>query len=369
MKVTLHDIARDLDISSATVSRSLRNDALIHPDTRARVHETALRLGYKGVSGRGGAPGEKQLQTEKNTLGLLLHVQSLAKSSQVDQNLVQMMEGVMSEANKLGFLVNVHAVEPAPDGHEAMCEERMPSLIHDNVCQAVIIRGPHEASDVACIARRLPVVSLGRVYRELDVDAVLSDDIEGVRAIVERLVALGHRRLGWIGGHTATNFFEARQSGFVMGCMSAGLALHKQRFFGPEIFKNRFLHEMHGITDAVRNGATALVCANDAIARQVTKALAECDLRVPNDVSVTGFDAGAETTIANLQLTGVDPHFVEMGRSAVRLVALRLAHPTAQPQMMVVRGEVVDGETVGPARNQPTSFKNLKPGSQPTKSA
>jgi DNA-binding LacI/PurR family transcriptional regulator len=133
-----------------------------------------------------------------------------------------------------------------------------------------------------------------------------------------------------------------------MGCLGGGLDLREQRFFGPEIFKSRLLHDTIGILGAVRNGATALVCANDVLARQVIEALESDGLRVPDDVSVTGFDALPPSLKGDRWLTSVDPHFFEMGQAAVRLAMQRLSEPAMQPQMLVVEGEIVPGETIAP---------------------
>jgi DNA-binding LacI/PurR family transcriptional regulator len=344
VKVTLQDIAEELAVSPATVSRSLRNDPLIHPETRSRVNETALRLGYKGSSGR---LRRSEKRIESGALGLLLHADTIGNARH-DQNLVQMMEGIMAAADRHGFLLNVHTIHR--DQGRSMEDDpaAVPSLIRDNVCRAVILRGAHEARDVAYMADRVPVISLSRIYRGLKLDAVVPDDVEGVRALVTRLIDLGHRRMAWVGGRIATTFYEGRQAGFVMGCLGGGLDLREQHFFGPEIFKNRLLHDINGILNAMRGGTTALVCANDFLARQVIDLLDQEGVRVPEDVSVTGFDALLPRTMGDRQVTSVNPHFFEMGYAAVRLAMQRLSEPSMPPQVLVVGSEIVPGETIAP---------------------
>src|SRR4028119_678962 len=95
MGTTLQDIADQLQISKATVSRALRHDPLIHPKTRAKVRATALQMGYEGQP-RGARRGAHQRveKAEKPTIGLLFHASSLT-AAQHDLNLVKTMEGVM----------------------------------------------------------------------------------------------------------------------------------------------------------------------------------------------------------------------------------------------------------------------------------
>jgi len=346
VKVTLQDIAKELDISSATVSLALRDDPTIHPDTRIRVNEVANRLNYKGSSGR---PTRGAQKVEISALGLLLSAESMARARN-DANFVLMMDGIMAEADKRGYLLNVQAIRSDEARRMADGSDAVPSLIRKDVCQAVIIRGPYNPQDVAYMASQLPVVSMGRSYRGSNTDTVLADNMGMVRSLVLRLHAAGHRRMAWVSGSTHASFFEERQAGFIAGCVAGGLDLSEQRFFGPEIFtdtsENHHIAEPKIFADMVRSGTTAFVCGNDSIASQVIISLEREGFKVPQNVSVTGFDAVPARSTGNRQITGVDPHFVEIGRAAVRLVVQRMEQPDLPPQTVIVQADIVDGETI-----------------------
>jgi len=343
MAIKLQDIADELEISVATVSRSLRHDPLIHPKTRAQVSEMALRLGYEGRARR---PRHK---VENGTLGLLLHAANITEA-QRDPNIVRILQGIMAETDSVGMQLNLHPVRP---GEERLMEEDaalVPPMIRDHLCQAVLVRGKFDPRDVAFMARQLPVVSLGRIYHEAPVDAVVGDDFDGIRALVVRLVELGHRRLTWVGAHYRATFLDARQAGFVQGCLGSGLDLSAQRYFGPEIYEERRVQVWDKLLHAVNTGATAMVCANDSIALQVIEALEKQGLRVPEDVSVTGFDAWHDTA-SDRHLASVDPQFFEIGRTAVRMAVQRMSQSPGPPCTVSVRGVLVPGETIAAPRH------------------
>lgn len=353
MAVTLQQIADDLQLSKATVSRSLRNDPFILPQTRAKVHATAVRLGYQGRprdlrrERNGEAPKERPATTTHGTLGLLFPGASLNHQVQArhDLNFVQLMHGVMAEAERSGKLLMVQTILPSREGLLEENPSEVPPMIREGVCQALIVRGSLHPDDIAFLARHLPVVTIGRVYHESAVDAVVPDSVGGVRTLVNELVQLGHRRMVWVGANYMASFLEERQAGFVTGCLHNGLNLAEQRFLGPEIYVNRRIGAGEPLLQAIRDGATAMVCANDSIASEVIGALENSGLQVPDDVSVTGFDA-VQLTESERQITSIDPHFIELGRAAVRLAAQRLNQSASPPYVTTVRSKFVPGNTI-----------------------
>ncbi len=341
MAVTLQDIADQLELSVATVSRSLRHDPLIHPKTRAQVNQMALRLGYEGRSRR---PRHK---VENGTLGLLVRAATLG-NIESDFNMTRMLQGLMAEADSSGMQLNIQPIDINPTRMEE-APALVPPMIRDHLCQAVLVRGWFDPRDVAFMARQLPVVSLVRIYHEAATDAVVGDDFDGVRALVVRLAELGHRRLAWVGGDYQATFLDARQAGFMQGCVGSGLDLSAQRFLGKEIYEEQRVQAHDKLLHTVNEGATAMVCGNDSIALQVIEALNKAGLRVPEDVSVTGFDAGRGTASGH-QLTTVDPQFFEIGRAAVRMAAQRMSQSPGPPCTVIVRGVIVPGETIAAPR-------------------
>ena len=341
MEITLQDIANELDVSAMTVSRSLRHDGAIAPETRARVNETARRMGYKARVRR--PRREAEAATEKPILGLLVRHSSLDKA-QHDTSLMKMMAGLMSVADEHKLHLKVHALPAREPRHLDEDNSLMPPMIAEGTCRALIAQGDQDERDLRFLANRLPVVSIGRTYRNLPIDSAVADNVGGVQELVAHLVGLGHRRLAWVGAYYEASFMEERVTGFVKGCLAHGLELHQHSFFGPEIYRKPDISDHQALVVAARAGVTAFVCGNDGIALQVMKILEAAGRRVPDDISVTGFDA-ASATYGHLRLTSVDPHFFEIGQAAARLALQRCSHPLSQPGVMGVRGKLVVGDT------------------------
>jgi DNA-binding LacI/PurR family transcriptional regulator len=346
MEVTLQDIANRLNVSAATVSRSLRNDKLINPETRARINETARRMGYKARVRRPRRTTESKAKS--HALGLLLRSSSSHETARLDTNLMQMMAGVMAVTDSNRVLLHMHTIHHEEKRHMDQDPSVVPPMIQEAVCQAIIVRGEQDERDLNFLAKRVPVISMGRIYDALPMDAAVADNTQGVRALVAHLVELGHHRLAWVGAHYSASFLEARQAGFLQGCLGHNLELSRQQFFGPELFDGHWLRDTNSILAAVDAGVTAFVCGNDGIALRIIEVLEAAGRRVPDEVSVTGFDAWRSPD-QRLQLTSVDPHFYDIGEAAARLAIQRISQPASQPCIVSVRCTIVIGGTTGPA--------------------
>ena len=344
VEVTLQSIADELELSTATVSRSLRQDRLINPETRARVNEAARRLGYTGRVRRQRRPVERDKSS--NVLGLLVRHSSL-QAAQYDSNLMKMMAGIMAVSDEHGMHVKVHA--HSSKDRMAMAEDPslIPSMVEEGSCQALIAHGDQDERDLRYLANRMSVVSMGRIYRDLPIDSAIADNVEGGHKLVDHLVDLGHRKLAWVGGYYSATFLDERQTGFMKGCLTRGIALNGQAYFGPEIYNKPDIQDTEALLAAVRSGVTAFVCGNDGIAQKVIRVLEDAGKRVPREVSVTGFDAALRTE-DNRPLTSIDPSFFEIGKIAARLALQRVAHPVDKPCIVTVRGEMVIGATTAP---------------------
>lgn len=368
MEVTLQDIARELDLSATTVSRSLRHDTTITPETRARVHEVARRMDYKGRLGRPRRPAERDTSTR--ILGLLLRHRSL-DSLPHDTNLMKMMAGIMAVTDEYGMHMKMHPHQIHDNRTMDEDASLIPPMVHEGICQALIAHGAQDERDLDFLSRRLPVVSIGRIYRDLPIDAAVADNAEGVRSIVAYLVKLGHRRLAWVGTPSNASFMEDREAGFMYGCRKYGLELGRHSFFQPEISGMSYSRveaqggsdideqEEYDIEDkdpllaAVDAGVTGFVCGNDGLVWPLIKLLESAGKRVPHDVSVTGFDATANTASSRCP-TGINPNFFEMGKAAAQLALQRMSQSRNEPRIVMVRSKLVIGDTTAPAPNVST---------------
>jgi DNA-binding LacI/PurR family transcriptional regulator len=333
-RVTLDTISRELNLSTSSVSRALRNDPLVHPETRAQVNATAMRLGYQGRSRRG-----PQVTSRQRTIGVLFAANSMTdvKSHSLTMSYLQ---GLTSEAGPANVTLNIHAAEEF--GLNGVPPEHLDTDVW-------VLSGQHTPERVAKLASVAPVVSFVRAYPGVTHDLVATDDLSGISQLVARLAALGHRRCVWASFDAQGSFVRARLAGFLEGVAAAGLDLSKQTLL-DNIFSDGKLSRPEPLLAAIRAGATAVMAVSDHAAYEVGEALAKAGYDVPGDVSLTGFDAIGEPGLRAAQYTSFDPNFVEMGRSGARLALWRLENPSAASVQLTVRGSLLEGSTTAAPR-------------------
>lgn len=342
-RVTIQEIGDKLNISASTVSRALRQDPLIHPETRARVNTLAMDLGYQGRARQG--PNRSK---RTNSLAVLFSATSLA---QIQSGYITTcyLQGLTAEAEHQGIGMNIHTVL-APKNPDYPETAGIPRSLWSGECDAAIVVGHQQHEMVKILAQKTSVISLVWEYPEVAHDLVNTPDLQGLNMIVKELVQLGHRRLAWIGGAMQGSFVEGRKAGFVFGCISNHLPLSDQTFFDHDLFDGEAVSEPGKLVAAYRRGVTGYLCASDETAKQVIEVFRAEGVRVPQDVSVTGFNnvLGKGPDGVNL-VASLDPQFVEMGRTAVRLAKWRLEQPSAMPVTLSLRAKFVPGRSIGPA--------------------
>lgn len=358
----MQEIAKRLQISTATVSRSLRDDPLVHPETRARVTQLAAAAGYQAKARRSRnrkiaddtieVPESPSRPDSHNLLGVVL-----ADSAPVYRhgNFMRMLQGITSECDAMGimsslFFVQSDAAELASPGFP------MPDPVVDGRCQAVVVSGRYSEAILRQLPKQIPAIVLARRFDEYPSDAVLADNAAGITALVRRLAAFGHRKLAFVDDIAPASFIFERYTGFLGGCEECGITPADHIRIGKEAYSGtgyeaRIRPEfVEGVLRT--HGTTGFVCANDWTAYCWLAALEQLGITAPDCVSVTGFDNDPMPLFATpsyeQRLCTIDPNFVEMGRRAVRFAAERTAKPAVHPLRLTVQGRLIEGATTGP---------------------
>jgi LacI family transcriptional regulator len=301
---TIHDVARYAGVSAGTVSNVLNRPGYVAAPTRERVLAAIAQLGFSPVQHARKFPAGRQ-----RTLGLALA--DLANPFFVDVAL-----GAEAEAKSLGVgVVMIHNGDDAgreQDNLEVLVQQRVHGII------IAPVRAVAPALD-RLDARDIPVVYVDRVDEQSERCWVKTDDVAGGRLAGDHMIVLGHRDVAFVGNLGNSAQVDRRFDGFAAALAEAGVV--------PE----RVVTDSWRITDGREAGEalasrapdhlpTAIMCGNDLIALGVLLAFARQGIRVPDDVSIVGFDDLTWSEAATVPLTTVRQPREQLGRHAVRLL-------------------------------------------------
>lgn len=301
----MSDVARLAGVDSSTVSRALnvRTAAVLRPETVARVRAASEQLGYRpNVLARG-------LRTQRSdNIGLLLP----DVTNPFFPPIIRGMEDVFSPAGYVLLITNTDNVAERED-------QGLDSLVARQV-EGMMLATSH--LDVATDADRLggiPIVLVNRRDRTGVVPSVVPDDGVGVRLVVEHLYTLGHREIGLVSGPINTSTGRDRRDTFIEVCGSLGLptdmAVH------ADLYDLQSGHRAtETLLDAHGSRPTAIFASNDLLAVGALTALRARGLRVPDDLSLVGYNDMPLVDLLDPALTTVHVDQYEMGRQAATMM-------------------------------------------------
>jgi LacI family transcriptional regulator len=325
--ITIKDVARRAGVSVATVSRVLNKSGPVSPEAAKRIHEAAAALHYVP---HGGA---RSLITAKtSTIGVLL-------PDLYGGFFSEMIRGIDQTAQQNGY----HLLLSGSHNRRTEMEAAMRAM--RGRTDGLIAMSPHfdAAMLVENLPPTLPVVLLS-CKATCEVDHVIAiDNAGGAEAMVNHLIALGHRRIAMVMGEEGHFDTAERLQGYRRALEAAGIALRPE-YEAQGDFSEASGHRAVQQLLTLPERPTAIFCANDSMCIGGLAAASEAGVRVPADLTMVGFDDIPLAQYLSPPLTSVHVPVFEMGARAVsRLIAVLKGEPVEDgksvrlPTRLVVR--------------------------------
>lgn len=345
MTASIRDVAARAGVSVGTVSNVLNRPDVVSPATRERVQAAISALGFvRNESAR-------QLRAGRSrTIGLV--VLDIANPFFTD-----VARGVEDVANEQGLAVILCNSDDRPDKEAAYLE-----VLAEQRVQGVLITPTAQLSPHLDSLRRrgVPVVLVDRQAPMTDQCSVAVDDVVGGHLAAEHLLERGHRRIAFVGGHSALPQVHERQQGVEAAVREALGSTETLTVLAPEELTVAGGREagtrIVGMPASVR--PTAAVCANDLIALGLLQEMVRHGVRVPDEFAIVGYDDIDYAGAAAVPLTSVRKPRQELGAAAAQLL---LDEATAgathvhqqrlfQPELVVRESSMVRLRSTGSGR-------------------
>lgn len=310
---TIKDIAKAAKLSSAAVSRALRNDLGISEATRKRVKQLARKLGYQR-NWVGAA-----LSTGRTQSVLFVVPYDPAEIPQSNLLYMEVLEGAAEELAAFGYSVEI-ALEKSLRARN----ESIPEAITNSRAEAAIIVVMNVDDSLRRMkASPIPVIVVNQVFPSRSMDFVVADDRRGAFIATEYLIKAGHTSIAHVSGPLRYFASRERRAGYVEALEAHGLP------HSPELMREALITMNNGSEAAVsliESGApfTAVFSSDDVLSGGIISALRKHGRRVPEDVSIVSFDDEVLASIITPPLTTVRKPRREMGRTAAQMLLNRI---------------------------------------------
>lgn len=325
------DVARLAGVSHQTVSRVINGHPNVTEATRTRVHEAISQLGY-----RPNTAARALVTGRSSTIGIVGTGNALYGP-------VSTLYSVESAAREAGYSVVVGVPTSFDESAIITCVRRLQKQGVDGVIVIAPLRT--DGGDIADLANELPLVAVeGSPAGDLAVVSV--DQIAGARAATAHLLGLGHRAVWHVAG--PLGWYEAadRVTGWRMAHEDAGIE-PPPTLSGDWTAKSGFAAG----TDLARTaGVSAVFAANDAMALGVLRALEVRGRRVPQDVSVIGFDDVPDAEFFSPPLTTIRQEFSEVGVRSVEILLKQIDTGNRSTRRSSIEPRLIVRSSTGPAQ-------------------
>lgn len=298
----MEDVARAAGVSVATVSKVVNGRYGVSQATLGRVQAVIDELGYEA------SLGARSLRSHRtNVIGILV--------AEFEPFSTELLKGASSALGEAGYELLAYSGGGAPPGSIGW-ERRSLSRLGGTLIDGAIIVTP----TVLETSSSIPVVAIDPHRGPSGLPTVDADSFGGAVIATEYLLGLGHRRIALLGGRADLESARLREDGFRRAMRAAGVPVDESLIldggYRPETAetpaRKLLTHE---------NPPTAIFAANDLSAIRTMEVAVELGLRVPEDLSVIGFDNVPESALAIPPLTTVSQPLREMGAMALRMLA------------------------------------------------
>ena len=341
--ITVSDVAREAKVSKATAARVLGGYGTVSETVRAAVLEAASALDYRPnelarsmTTGRSGSIGVVVGDIENPFFALAVRgISDVARLSGINVILANSGEDVDAEKNAIRVLlakqVDGLIVTPAQSAEIAHLKE------------------------IAC-----PLALLDRALPELAVDTVTVDDRNAALQATRILTQAGHRRIAYVTAAVLSGDFRGAASrintstvrerilGFLDACRDAGVeGAERNIHFGSG--RSESAHAVLQRLLQSKDRPTAILASDSVVALDLFKAIRECGLGIPRDISLITFHDADWTSVTTPPITVIDQPVYALGKSVAELLIRRLKGDDRPPERIVLPTTIIERMSVGPS--------------------
>jgi LacI family transcriptional regulator len=314
--VNIRAVAESARVSPATVSRVLNGSTRVKEESRRRVLEAVERMEYR--------PNRLARNLRRQKAEMIGVVVSDIENPHFSET-VRVIE---DEAYKAGYRVLLCNSDETPEKQRAYLE----MLADERVLAAIVSPADGHGSGVdSLLAHDIPVVAFDREIERSGADAVVCDNVEGLRRLTEHLIWLGHERIAYVGGRADVETGVERLEGYTAAMRAAGLT--------PFALDGGFRTDAadRAVDDLLAQSPrpSAIVVANNLMTIGALRALRRRGLRTPDDVALAAVDDPAWAELVDPPLTTLAQPVRRMAQTAMELVLERISGRTEERRVVL----------------------------------
>ncbi|MFB5676140.1 LacI family DNA-binding transcriptional regulator [Paenibacillus terreus] len=329
MAATIKDIARLANVSHTTVSRALNNSPLIKEETKRKILELAEQLNYTPNYN-----AKSLVMQRSHTIGLFFTSISRGTSSSFFADTIRGVNSVIDTH----FNLFVRGIDEFGDF----------SSIHGRRFDGILLMSQSEKDNPFIdhvLQQGIPLVVLNRQVSGEGLINIISNDLEGAYHAVSYLIECGHSRVALIEGREGFKSSQRRRDGFVKALVEHQLPIHNEYMVAGQYDTESGSEAMKRLL-ALAEPPTAVFCSNDDMAIGAMNAVFEQGMRVPEDISIVGFDDIGYSQYMTPPLTTVKRPIEQISAAGASHILELIQSPSTEEKLIYMGTELVIRKSV-----------------------
>lgn len=328
--VTMKDIAEKLDVSIVTISKALTDKDGVSDELRSIIKKTAEDMNY-----RHSATAKLEREKKNYNIGVVISSYYVYKDS--DAFYLKMYQSLIHYLTKYEYAGILELVD-----HNMQENKILPQFIEGNKVDGIIVMGQLGTPYLKKLRETgIPIVYLDFYDRHMETDSVITDSVYGSYMITNYLVSMGHRKIAYIGDIKATASILDRYLGYYRSLLVNDIEPR-----ADYLIKDRGDDFLFIEFPFPKDMPTAFVCNCDQIAYILMERLKKEGYRVPEDISVVGFDNDTFAAFSTPRLTTVSVNKDAMTAMAVETLIKRISGTADTSYRKVISGELIIRDSV-----------------------
>ncbi len=334
--VTMRDIAKKMGVSTVTVSKALNNKEGVGNTLRTSIRKKAEEMGYKFTL------ANKALREDASkTVGVLVDALYVVinKMKNTSPFYLRMYQNVVLALSEYGYSAILEVITD-----EMIDRQKLPKVLSDNKIDSLVVMGPIRGNYAELLKNNgLPVVYLDFYDEDGETPCVVTDNTYGVYMLTKYLIDNGHRKIAFVGSIDATPSILDRYLGYCRALL-ANHIVPQETYLIPDRGDDGLFIEF--VLPDKEQMPTAFVCNCDDAGYVLMERLRQEGYRIPEDISVVGFDNYTFLNFAYPRLTTIEVDVVEMADRAVDLLVGMMRGEDRAGSRIVVNGRFISGNSV-----------------------
>ncbi len=328
---TIHDIARELQISASTVSRALQNNPRISLKTREKIFTIAESMGYRPNT------LASNLRTKKsNTIGIVVPLINRYFFSAV-------ISGVEDIASQSGYTVVISQSNDLANKEISIVQSMFANRV-DGLIISIAMESTTFEHLKMFTKKNIPLIFFDRAVPEIDTNKIVVDDYMGGFRVTQHLIDQGYKRIGHMAGPQNLLTYYDRKNGYIDALKKNGIP------YDESLVVVNKLRSEDGVAAAqymfsLPNPPDAIFCGNDTTALSTMIYLRDQGIRIPEDIGIVGFSNEPYSKVVSPSITTIaQPGFL-MGQKAAELILSQIEHREKSYRTLVMPTELIVRES------------------------